>query len=88
MQKEKIKDILLHGCIIRDGTSKNYNRDTYNDAMPLAYYEKGKAKALLHPDSARLLEQLLKMLANEGEDKTFDYIKKEILTKEVRREKV
>ena len=72
----------------RIAASKNYNKDTYTDRMPLEYFQKGKAKALLHPESAALLEKLLTMLAEQGEDKTFDYIKREILTKEVRREKI
>ena len=31
------------------------------------------------PDSAKLLEHLLQLLAKEGEKKTFQYIKREIL---------
>ena len=72
----------------RVAASKNYNKDSYTNRMPLEYYKKGKAKALLHPESAALLEKLLTMLAKQGEDATFDYIKREILTKEVRREKI
>ena len=72
----------------RIAASRNYNKDAYTDRMPLEYFQKGKAKALLHPESAALLEKLLTMLAEQGEDKTFDYIKREILTKEVRREKI
>ena len=72
----------------RVAASKNYNGETYEDSMPIQYYYKGHAKELLHPESAALLEQLLAMLAEKGEDETFAYIKREILTKEVRREKI
>lgn len=72
----------------RVAASRNYNPDTYNDSFPLAYYERGKSKYLLHPETAQLLEKLLKMLAEQGEEVTFSYIKKEILTKEVRKERV
>ena len=72
----------------RVAASKNYNRENYEDYFPLDYYNKGKGKYMLHKDTAALLEQLLKMLAKEGEDKTFSFIKREILTKEVRREKI
>ena len=72
----------------RVAASKNYNREAYVDTMPLDYYEKGRAKSWLHPETAELLERLLIMLAKQGEDATFDYIKREILTKEVRREKI
>ena len=79
---------LLESFCDRIAASRNYNKDAYTDRMPLEYFQKGKAKALLHPESAALLEKLLTMLAEQGEDKTFDYIKREILTKEVRREKI
>lgn len=72
----------------RVAASKNYNRDSYNDTFPLAYYQKGKSKYLLHADTQKLLEELLTMLATKGEDATFAYIKKEVLTPEIRREKV
>ena len=72
----------------RVAASQNYNRDSYRDSMPLEYYNKGKAKYLLHVETAALLERMLVMLAEKGEDETFAYIKREILTKEVRREKI
>ena len=40
---------------------------------------KGRSRDMLHPESAVLLEQLLHMLAEKGEDYTFDYIRREIL---------
>lgn len=72
----------------RIAASRNYNGDKYTDRFPLDYYNKGKGKYLLHKESAALLEKMLTMLAEQGEEKTFAYIKKEILTKEVRREKI
>lgn len=72
----------------RIAASKNYNRDTYEDHFPLDYYKRGRDKYLLHKDTEKLLEELLTMLAAEGEAATFSYIKKEILTKEVRKEKI
>ena len=45
----------------------------------LEYYEQGKKCHILHPDTQRLLELLLHMLAEEGEDKTFAFIKNEVL---------
>ncbi|MBQ8086353.1 MAG: catalase [Lachnospiraceae bacterium] len=72
----------------RIAASRNYNGDKYTDRFPLDYYNKGKSKYMLHEESAALLEKLLTMLAEEGEEKTFAYIRKEILTKEVRKEKI
>lgn len=72
----------------RVAASKNYNGDAYRDYFPLDYYNRGKGKYLLHKETQKLLEELLTMLANRGEEATLSYIKKEILTKEVRKEKV
>jgi hypothetical protein len=63
----------------RVAASKNYNPGTYTDETALNYYLKGKSRKLLHPDSAKLLETMLRMLAEKGEDYTFDYIRREIL---------
>ena len=62
----------------RIAASKNYNRKNYDDSFPLAYYEKNKSHYILHKDTKELLERLLQMLADEGEDKTFAYIRKNI----------
>lgn len=62
----------------RVAASKNYNRDTYDDSFPLKYYEKNKGHYLMHEHTKELLEKLLHMLAEEGEEKTFQYIRKEI----------
>lgn len=62
----------------RIAASKNYNRKNYDDSFPLAYYEKNKSHYILHKDTKELLERLLHMLVDEGEDKTFAYIRKNI----------
>ena len=62
----------------RISASKNYNRDTYNDSFPLEYYNKNKDYYVLHPDTRALLEKLLTMLADEGEEATFKYIRDNI----------
>ena len=36
---------------------------------------------MIHPETAALLHFLLKMLAEEGEEKTFRYIRRKILKK-------
>lgn len=63
----------------RIAAGKIYNGDRYTDQSPLEYFKKGKADQLMHPDSAKLLEGMLTMLAEEGEEKTFAYIKREIV---------
>ena len=59
--------------------SKNYQKENYRDDSALKYYERGKSHYVMHENTARLLEKLLKMLADKGEDYTLNYIRKEIL---------
>lgn len=65
----------------RVAASKNYNKDTYSDSHPLAYYERGKNHYVMHPETRALLEKLLHMLEEEGEEKTFRYIRTQLLGK-------
>ena len=39
----------------------------------------------MHPETRKLLEKLLFMLAEEGEEKTYIYIRKEVLSRTKRR---
>lgn len=59
----------------RVAASKIYQGDNYTQEKPLEYFEKGFAKNAMHPESARVLESWLTMLATQGEDATFKYIK-------------
>ena len=61
----------------RVAASKIYQGKDYTDRHPLTYFERGKARrsALIHPKTSDLLEELLTMLAEQGEDKTFAYIR-------------
>lgn len=65
----------------RVAACKIYNGVNYTQRDPLSYYERGKEKAPMHPNTKALLEKLLIMLAKEGEDRTAAYIRKEILGK-------
>lgn len=65
----------------RIAACKIYNGSGYTPQDPLRYYQKGKEKAPMHPDTKALLEKLLVMLARKGEEKTFYYIRKVILGK-------
>ena len=68
----------------RIAASKVYNKENYTDACPLAYYERGKQYAILHPDTRAQLERVLKMLAEEGEEKALSYVKEVLLQKKVK----
>lgn len=60
----------------RVAASKIYKGEDYKDSDPLNYYLTRKHDAdLMHPCTSCILEKWLKMLANEGEEKTFAYIR-------------
>lgn len=60
----------------RVAASKVYMGENYNDNSPLEYFERGKGRRLIHPETSDLLEKLLIMLAENGEDYTFAYIRR------------
>lgn len=70
-----VKYILEMFCD-RVAASKIYMGKQYTDYAPLEYYRRGTIKRLIHPETARQLEKLLTMLAEQGEEKTFRYIRK------------
>lgn len=65
--------------IDRVSASKNYQKEAYRDDSAWNYYNQGKLHLLLHPEVKELLETLLLMLAEQGEEKTYDYIRREVL---------
>ena len=58
--------------IDRVAASKNYNKEKYQDDMPLKYYLSGNPGKFMHEDTRRKLELLLNMLARDGEAKTME----------------
>lgn len=60
----------------RVAASKVYMGKNYNDNSPLEYFERAKGRRVIHPETSDLLEKLLIMLAEEGEDYTFAYIRR------------
>ena len=63
----------------RIAASRNYMKEDYTDASALAYYRRGCHKYIIHPETAALLEKLLVMLAEKGEEETFSYVRREVL---------
>ena len=63
----------------RIAACKIYNGSSYTPKDPLIYYQKGKEKAPIHEDTKALLEKLLFMLAEDGEEVTFSYIRNHLL---------
>lgn len=69
----------------RIAASKVYKGKDYTDAAPLEYYMQGRARRLIHPKTARKLENMLRLLADEGEEKTFARIRHELRVKKKNR---
>lgn len=65
----------------RVAASKIYRGAEYTDADPLAYFDKGRERRVIHKETSDLLESLLRMLAEEGEEKTFAHIRNLIRSK-------
>ena len=59
----------------RVAASKIYGGENYRPDSALQYFLKGKANRRLHPETSKLLEKLLRILAVKGEDAAFAYIR-------------
>lgn len=75
------KKYIVEMVMDRIAACKIYMRNAYTDRSPLEYYENGAAYVgnIMHKETKELLEQLLRMLAEKGEDKTFAYIREHVL---------
>ena len=60
----------------RVAASKIYNGANYTDRDALDYFLKAKGVRAIHPDTSRLIEHLLRMLAVKGEEYTFAYVRR------------
>ena len=59
----------------RVAASKIYQGKNYTDSHPYEYFDGGRTKRLIHNETSDLIEKLLLMLRDEGEDKTFEYMR-------------
>ena len=59
----------------RVAASKIYQGKNYNNSHPYEYFDMGRSNRLIHKETSDLLEKLLLMLRDEGEEATFLYIK-------------
>ncbi len=60
----------------RVAASKIYQGENYKPDSALQYFLNGKPRRKIHPETSRLLEKLLRMLAEKGEGATFGYIRR------------
>ncbi len=59
----------------RVAASKIYLGKNYTDDHPLKYFMNARSRIVINEETAALLEKLLTMLSEEGEEKTFEYIR-------------
>lgn len=59
----------------RVAACKTYQGDRYNDGKPLEYYRWGKGRHLMHGETDAFLEKLLVLLAEQGEEAAFAWIR-------------
>ena len=62
----------------RVAASKTYNKEKYNDSCPLEYFLRAKHKRMIHEETCRKLEFLLRLLADKGEDAAFRFIRRQV----------
>ena len=66
----------------RIAACKVYKKDEYTNRSALEYYESGSGyEKMMHPETQKLLETLLVMLAEQGEEATYLYIRENVLKK-------
>ena len=70
---------LVEMVMDRRAACMTYQGDAYTDASAWEYYARSRERKIMHPELQRQLEFLLLMLRDEGEEKTFRYIKETVL---------
>ena len=70
---------LVEMVMDRRAACKVYQGKNYAPGAELIYLEKSREKELMHPKTVQELRFLLTMLRDEGERKTFRYIKNHVL---------
>ena len=67
----------------RLAASKVYRGDAFEPGDPYKFFLRGRSRRLLmHPATSELLEKILIVLRDEGEDAAFDYVRREVLGKD------
>ena len=70
---------LVEMVMDRRAACMTYQGDAYTDASAWIYFEKSRERGLMHPQLERELAYILAMLRDEGEEKTFRYLKESVL---------
>ena len=70
---------LVEMVMDRRAACMTYEGENYSSGSELRYLEKSIEKELLHPQTLKELTYILTMLRDEGEKKTFKYLKTHVL---------
>ena len=70
---------LVEMVMDRLAACKVYQGKDYTQGSALAYFAKSRERELMHPDTKQELEYILTMLQDEGEKRTFAYLRKYVL---------
>ena len=66
---------LIEMVMDRIAASKVYKGKDYTDACAWEYFERGRDFVVMHPRTKYQLEYLLTMLKDQGEERTFAFIR-------------
>lgn len=75
------KKYVVEMAMDRIAACRVYQGKAYNNGAPLEYYKKGVSFHLMAPETAALLEKLLTILADQGEEEMFEYVRKQVLSR-------
>lgn len=70
---------LVEMVMDRRAACMTYQGSAYRDDSALVYFEKSRERELMHPETCRQLRYILTMLAQQGEEETFRYLKDWVL---------
>ncbi|MCD8338256.1 MAG: DUF5662 family protein [Lachnospiraceae bacterium] len=59
----------------RIAASKNYNKENYTQHDSLAYFEKGRGRVLMHPQTEKELRGMLRILDERGEEELMRFVR-------------
>ena len=66
---------LVEMVMDRIAACKVYQGENYSPGSALDYLHRGKERVRMHPKTLRELDYILTMLRDEGEEKTFDFLR-------------
>ncbi len=70
---------LVEMVMDRRAACMTYQGKDYHPSSALEYFEASRERTLMHPQTQRQLAYILTMLAEQGEKRTFRYLRQEVL---------